>query len=397
MSRVLLLIDARCSVGAGILRGVNSYAHTNELWTIDLCLADRDPVEWLNHNKGNGIIAQVASCELHESLRAYRLPILDVAGAYPPGDIPGVVADEVAIGELAAEHLLLRQFRHFGYFGGVGPYWSQMRCQSFAHAIEGTGFTCQVLQLPLDSQRVRAAPHTGSAEQALTAWVRQIPKPIGVMCDNDLHGWNLVKVCRSEGIAVPDEVAILGVDNDQLLCDLTAPTLSSMELDAFGVGLVAARMLDQWMRGRRPTSRVTRIKPRGVVSRGSTNVVATSDSDVSRAVRMIRQQACEGIQVDDVLETMPFSRRVFERRFKEILGHTPYQEILSVRFRRVVELLTETELSIAEIAARSGFGYPEDLSRSFKRRYGMPAQKYREQHSIIPLTNRRPEISATGR
>jgi LacI family transcriptional regulator len=187
-------------------------------------------------------------------------------------------------------------------------------------------------------------------------------------------------VCPELGINVPDEAADLGVDNDEVLCDLADPPLSSIIPDTRRTGYEAARLRDLMMAGERVGPGGHLIPPLGVATRGSTDVLATDDTDISTAVRFVRAHAVEGINVDDVLRVVPLSCRVLEARFQKILGGTPHEEITRTRLERVKELPTETDLSLTAIAHRTGYKHVEYLSVVFKRETGQSPGEYRAQH-----------------
>jgi LacI family transcriptional regulator len=180
-------------------------------------------------------------------------------------------------------------------------------------------------------------------------------------------------------VSVPDELAVLGVDNDELLCDLADPPLSSVIPDTRRTGYEAARLLEAMMAGERVPPVAHLVSPLGVATRQSTDVLATDDGDLSAAVRFIREHATEGIRVEDVLRAVPLSRRALEARFKQQLGRTPHQEVLRLRIERVKELLAETDLSLTAIAHRTGYAHVEYLSVAFKRETGVPPSVYRAQ------------------
>jgi LacI family transcriptional regulator len=178
-------------------------------------------------------------------------------------------------------------------------------------------------------------------------------------------------------LAVPDEVAVLGVDNDELLCDLADPPLSSVIPDVRRTGYEAAALLDRMMRGAKIAPEGRLFAPLGVATRQSTDVVAVADRHISAAVRYIRSHACSGITVADVLKQVPMSRRVLEARFQKLLGRSPHTQILAVKLDRVKQLLADTDLSLAAIAERSGFKHVEYLSVAFKRQMGLTASEFR--------------------
>ena len=199
------------------------------------------------------------------------------------------------------------------------------------------------------------------------------------MASYDIRARHVLDACRRAGLAVPDEVAVVGVDNDTFLGDLTDPPLSSVAPDTRRTGYEAAALLDRLMSGReRQRGQAIFVEPLGVVTRRSTDVLALGDADVSAAVRFIREHACDGIAVKDVLEQVPLSRRVLEGRFRKLLGRTPHDEIARIRLERVRQLLRETRLPLSDIAARSGFRTAEYLATAFRREFGTSPDAYRK-------------------
>jgi LacI family transcriptional regulator len=226
---------------------------------------------------------------------------------------------------------------------------------------------------------VPAATAADVAAQAadLRRWLRELPKPVGIMACYDIRGQQVLDACRSAGLAVPAEVAVIGVDNDELLCDLASPPLTSVVPNAHRTGYEAAGLLDRLMAGKRVAAAPTLIAPLGVAARQSTDVLAVDDREVARAVQFIREHACDGINVGDVLRVVPLSRRVLEMRFQRLLGRTPREEILQARLGRVKQLLGETDLPLYLIAERTGFEHVEYLSVVFRREAGTTPSAFR--------------------
>lgn len=213
----------------------------------------------------------------------------------------------------------------------------------------------------------------------MTAWVRHLAKPCGVMAYYDIRGLQLLEICRSAGVAVPDEVAVVGAGNDELLCDLSEPPMSSVALHGDAAGYQAAALLERMMAGE-TVDGVHLIKPTGIVVRQSSDVLAIADPDVSLAVRFIRNHGAEGIKVGDLLRAVPMSRRVLESRFKKLLGHSPHEEILRMQLQRVRQLLEDTDLPLKIIAERAGFKHLQNLRAVFKRHVGQTPGEYRAKH-----------------
>jgi LacI family transcriptional regulator len=249
-----------------------------------------------------------------------------------------------------------------------------MRSRFFLDCIQAAGFHCDVFAEPVTGAR---PTHWERQVQALSAWVRKLPKPTGIMACYDLRGQQVLEACRREGVAVPDSVAVIGVHNDELLCDLCDPPLSSVIPNARRAGYEAAALLDRMMNGDRVSQQVILLDPIGIATRQSTDVVNLADVRISQAVRFIREHAADGITVDEVLRAVPMSRTILERRFKSLLHCTPHDHIVRVRLERVKELLASTELTLAQIAERAGFGHAEYMSVAFKRLTGVSPGAFR--------------------
>ena len=213
--------------------------------------------------------------------------------------------------------------------------------------------------------------------EGVAQWVKRLPKPLGVMAGNDIRGIQMLDACRRAGVAVPEEVAVVGVDNEELVCLLAYPPLSSVIPDAFRIGYEAAALLNQMMKGQRATEMLRSIPPLSVATRQSSDVTAIANPSVANAMRFIREHACAGISVDDVIEHLSVSRSALQRLFRNELGRTILDEITMTRTQRVKRLLIETDLSLADIADRAGFSYVEYLSTSFRRQTGQSPSAYR--------------------
>jgi LacI family transcriptional regulator len=209
-------------------------------------------------------------------------------------------------------------------------------------------------------------------------WVKSLPKPIGIMAAYDRLGLQLLEACRDAGIPVPESVAVLGVDNDELICELSTPALTSIIPNTRQTGYEAAQTLDRMMNGEIISKLEHSYEPLGIQVRQSTDVLATNDEIIAGALHFIRNNACSGIGVNDVLATTPLSRRAFEKRFQKAIGKTPHAEILAAKLNFVKRLLKDTELSLEEIANRSGFTHPEYLSVAFKRETSVSPSEYRK-------------------
>jgi len=368
--QVALLIETSNAYARGLLRGVMAYVREHEPWALRLTEHGRGEVsrnelaEW----KGDGIIARIENRRIAKTLRGCRCPVVDVSAARLLPKLPWVETDDEAIAKAAADHLLQRGLRNFGYLGDDRFNWSRWRRAAFHRYLDQLGFACH------------DAPRRGVSK--LADWVRGLPKPAGVMACYDIRGRELIDACRQAEVEIPDQIAVIGVDDDELLCELSDPPLSSVVPDVRRTGWVAAELLDGWMSGSRPRVLGHPIAPLGITTRRSTDTLAVEDADVALAVRFIREHACGGITVEEVVDRVPLSRRVLESRFHRLLGHSPHAEILRVRLQRAKELLTQAGWTLDAIARRSGFRHGEYLSAVFQREFGLTPGAYRRQHRV---------------
>jgi len=375
------LIETSNSYARGLLRGIHAYSREHGPWVT--CLSEQEqgdakPVVLKEDWKGDGILARLDNRWIAQDVKKWlgKIPVIDLcAGRMLPG-VRCVETNDSSISRLAAEHLLERRFRQFGYYSDSRFNWARWRGEHFMKLIAEQGYACSFYE---DAKNRKTRSNSDTQLTQLITWVHSLPKPAGVMACHDFAGWQLLEACGRARIAVPDEVAVIGVDNDELLCELADPPLSSVVPDTFMAGYEAARLLDLWMAGKRPAGDL-RIEPKGVVTRKSTDALAVADPIVSQAVRFIREHACDGIKVRDVMRQMPLSRAALDNEFKKLLGHTSHEEILRVQFQRVIELLIKSDLTLAEVAERTGFRHPQYFTHAFKQRYGMPPSDYRDQH-----------------
>ena len=383
--KIALLIESSRAYGRGLLRGVASYLHTHPHWSV--YVQSRSPEDavppWLDGWEGDGIIARVESREMEAVLLRTGLPCVDVRGAFDL-DMPLVETNEHSTCRLAFEHLSDCGFRHFAFCGFDGANYSERRLRYFRELVKAGGYSFASYQSPLP-HRPGADLMLSSREQlallstdSLAGWLQSLPNPVGLFACNDVCGQQVLNACRGLDLAVPEQIAVLGVDNDTVHCELSEPPLSSIQLNATQIGTVAASLLDDMIERRVSPPAKTFIDAAQVVVRHSTDIIAVDDPVVARAVRFIRQNAHHSISVEDVVGAAGVSRRQLERRFHQTLDRTPNDEIQRVRIRRVKRLLITTDLSLNDIAGKVGFEYPEYLSTVFKKAVGKSPMAFRK-------------------
>ncbi|QDU63494.1 Xylose operon regulatory protein [Planctomycetes bacterium Pan216] len=370
---VALIVETSITFGRGVLRGIAKFLKEQRGWSVFLEQRELGAAlpDWIDRWDGDGIITRSDDPRI---LR-HDLPIVCLFDRREsePG-FPMILNDSREVGRLAARHLLERGFDHLGYYGVCEDYWSTERWAGVREVLDGVGLEGE--SFLAESDEVRTSGWEAHQER-LADWIAGRPLPFGLVAGNDIHGLRALDACRRRGLAVPEEVAVIGADNDEELCDLSEPPLSSVAFHPERVGYEAAKLLDRMMAGRRPPKRPLLIEPVGVVPRLSTDIIAIDDRDVARALRLIRRHACDGISVASILRDVPISRRSLEMKFERLLGRSPKREILRVRIERARTLLLETDLSITAISQQTGFHHPSRFGVVFREQTGLSPSAFR--------------------
>lgn len=361
--------------GRRVCEGIAAFSHTREDWHLTLYEDGLpSPQELLRYD---GFLWCVTEAAVAETLTRTGKPVVDLVndGKYP-GTI-SVGADHDACGALAARHLLNRHLRQFAYFGWQGLRFSDAREVAFRNEIEKAGYPVRSY-LSRASGMGRFVSRNALRERltlptdakAVDRWVRRLPKPIGVFCANDLRAWQLAQICRAAGLSVPKDVAILGADNDPVPCLFVTPSLSSVDTDTFETGRRAAEVLAGILDGTHaPTDSRILVPPRAVESRESTAIFPVEPPWLAAALTYIYENTARGLTASDVVATTGYSYATVENVFRTVLGSTIQREIISARLDRAEHLLRTSDLSISEIARRSGYGTIQYFSLAFAARH----------------------------
>jgi LacI family transcriptional regulator len=381
--RVILLIESSREPGRDSLLGIAAYIRNHGAWQIlhlENSVSDELPAvvkPW----KGDGVISRINNERMARSVARLRLPVVDLRGAHPTPGSATLSTDPRACAELAAEHFLSRGFRHFAFCGYPGISFSDERCEHFVRYLKARSHEVAVFSIPgrrplVSDLRVQEAGGE-LAESQVVNWLKTLPHPVAVFACNDTRGRQILAACSSAGVAVPDEVAVLGVDNDEVVCGLSQPPLSSIQPDAFQLGYEGAAILDCMMAGAPPPEQPILIAPKGMSIRQSSDVLAVEDPEVAAAVRYIRDHACEGETVANMVRTLMISRTSLDRHFLKTLGRSPKAEMERVRFERAKQLLAETPYKLERIATMLGFSTAAQFATAFKRYNGCTPSDYR--------------------
>ncbi|HBT77368.1 MAG TPA: XylR family transcriptional regulator [Planctomycetaceae bacterium] len=381
--KVALLIETARSYGRGLLRGIAKYSRLHGPWQFHLTPGDFEQmVPKMRDWGGTGIIARVLNEKMAEAIMQTGVPAVFLD--FPPlmmkksnGNRRRYIemsSDSEGAARMAAFHLRDKQLVHFAFAGYPSQIWSEKREKAFVQAVREAGHSVHVYKPPLRSGRLTSWE---KEEPALAAWLSSLPTPLGLMACNDQRGREVLDVCEAVGIRVPEKIAVVGVDNDDILCDLSSPPLSSIALNTEKGGYVAAGVLHDMMRGRRIAVENILVEPLAVVERRSTNIVAVNDDDIAATLRFIHLQPPGCISIDAVVREVAISRRALEIKFRKVLGKSILDEIRRVRIEHSKRLLRETTLAIPRIAMDVGFRTPSYFTQVFKTETGMTPAKYR--------------------
>lgn len=361
-----------------VVHGIRVFAETRPRWLFTSVYPEEQPLRTVGALKPDGLIAAVNTVALAQALASWRRPFVNVSAILPEPPLPRVGEDNLAIGRLAAEHFLERGLCHFGFVGPPDWLYSREREQGFRRAIEAAGYRVASYHDPACGPFDPSARHR-PLDRRMRRWLFGLPKPVGLFATDDLWGLQLTEACRQTDLRIPEDVALLGAEDDDLHCDLARPRLSSVCVPAEQIGWEAAALLDRLLAGARPPRRPVLLPPQGVAARRSTEVLAIDDPDVVAAARFIRGHGHLPLFVADVLREVPVERRSLERRFRKALGRGIWEEIRRVHLERAKRLLAETDLSIKAVAEQSGFTDFRHLAVVFRQELGLSPTAYRSQ------------------
>ena len=344
--------------------GIQGLLRLSKEWDVDAILGQFEPTDDLSTLTDNGIV--VVAQDFKQRFAS----------------VPNVTGDYIGTGKMAARFFIDRGFKNFGFFGFNDVCWSDERCEGFRREIEAAGFgssfyayRMQEIDMVWYYQRNR-----------LREWLQSIPKPIAIMACDDNQGENLIEACHSIGIKIPSEVSVMGVDNDETLCSLGSTTLSSIQVDIEEGGRQTAALLERLVTDPSAPAKDVVLQPMKIVNRMSTAAFATQDQQILRAILFIHRNVRKKISVADVTAEAALSRRLLERRFKDVTGKTLYEYITELKLKDFAEQLVETDEQVMTIALSMGENDTKSISRRFKQLYGCTPLQWRENQRKKPST-----------
>jgi LacI family transcriptional regulator len=383
--KIILLIAPTRAFDRGLLQGIARYANEYGPWTFYREPPHYQAIDWKKKVSDRLRSGQVDGIIMREPERIDEIIRCGIPGICAPvtrRTVDGFISiaiDNDAVGKLGAEHLLHCGFRHFAYCGFAGIYWSLKRGEAFQSRIAQAGYRCRMYDPP-KSRGVQALWE--KELPLLVDWLKSLPKPVGVMACNDDRSQHVLEACYAARIHVPSEVAIIGVDNDEFICRLANPPLSSICLNPERLGYQAAQLLDRIMAEKGDCNATVEGGPTHVVARSSTDILLVEDKEMAEAVRFIRENADRPLQVDDIAAAVGLSRRTLQHRFANAVGRSVHSQVLRERVNRITQLLVDTDLTVAQIADELNFSSPKQLDRVFTKFQGVPPTVYRARYCV---------------
>lgn len=368
--RIALLLDIKSDYEHGIARGVIRYSKEVGAWKLfgrGFTLGEfLDIKQW----EGDGVIAILHGLEEAESLREKGLPAVDVAGAVDYG-FSMVTNGDYDSGQIAGKHLLACGCTNFAYCGVPEAHWALKRYEGFRDKLVESEIELDYFDLSLETWE------NPIENESLKRFITGLKKPVGIMAANDTIGVRITDLCKEEGIVVPHEVAVIGVDNEDVLCELSDPSLSSIPCDCERIGYEAAAVLGRMMSGEYTEPVALEIPPKTLVLRASSNTIITSDEIVRQSVQYIHENAFLGINVSDVVKNSSVGRRALEKRFREALSTTIHEEIKNTRLQKAMHMLLESTTPAAVIAEACGFSSPQRFHAVFMKEFNKTPMEFR--------------------
>jgi LacI family transcriptional regulator len=374
----------------GLMSGISQYIHDR---------GDRQLIIWpdcslksltfLKERGCKGAFVSVQTTIKAQERLAIGIPVIGVASIQDLLNLPFISANSKDVAQMAGEYLLKKKFKNFAFFGLTQAKWSSERLEHFSRYLDNEGYTVNIFKekqvlltndpTPFTKLWIKTTLNTG--QEKLIDWLKILPKPVAILASTDIFACHLINVASEVGLDIPEEIAILGINNDNAICNICDPPLSSIAFNFKQAGYNAAKLLDKMISGHETMhGQCIEIEPTHVETRGSTDVYAIDDSAIIQAMKYIRQNGNTPLQVDEVANHICMSKRLLQMKFHDLIGKSVHDEIIQAHFEIAKAMLIETNLSIDEVAVRSGFHYTSNMRRAFQKITGMLPQKYRQLH-----------------
>ncbi|WP_128545147.1 AraC family transcriptional regulator [Larkinella soli] len=380
MYKIILLIDFAEEYSKSLLKGITRYSREHGPWVFcRMPLYYRETIgidgilKWAQEWEADGIIGQLYNDRNIGKFVEAGIPVIAQDFNERFTEIPNITGAHREAGAMAADYFLKKGFKNFAFYGFRDIVWSRERGEGFEQRIRGMSYPVHFFEHLTD----RSSELWYYKPSALSQWLQSLPKPVAIMACDDRQGQHITEACRHSGIRIPEEVAVLGVDNDELICELSDPPLSSIVQNAEKGGYDAARLLDHMIRHGVHDFYDIIVNPLQVITRQSTDIYATHDDYIASTLKFIHQNVDRNLQVDEVVRQVPLSRRALEKRFQDITGYPIYKYIFNLRMEKFTRKLLETDQTVFEIALDMGLSDSKNIARQFRQAKGCTPIEYR--------------------
>ncbi|MEI6323639.1 MAG: DNA-binding transcriptional regulator [bacterium] len=377
--RVGIFVETSNDYGRRILSGISQYLKTNQNWSVFLEQNDLNarPYDLISSNQWDGILCRHTDPALASSILDRGIPLVDLNDQYQIPELSWVGSDHHAIGVMGAEYLKKRGMRHFAYCGFSNELWSQSRKESFGKTFSGYGNRIHLWESPWTD---RSPQYWAKDINKIRYWIENLPKPIAIMAANDVRALHVIEACKQLNLVIPEQVSVMGVDDDETFCTLSIPHLTSIRPDCEKIGFQAAELLDGMMSSSEPYVKRIVIQPKEVIVRPSTDIRAVSDSLVAKAIKKLHRKDSGHRDIKDVAKELKISRNMLDRRFGKALNRSSSHVLRWVLIARIQQLLLDTDYTLTEIAKATGFINSENMKALFKANMGFSPGTYRQNH-----------------
>ncbi|MEO5978132.1 MAG: DNA-binding transcriptional regulator [Chryseolinea sp.] len=383
MIKIILLSDFAEEYTKDLLRGITRYSRDHGPWTFCRTplyyretMGIEGIVRWATEWEADGIIGQFYNDEEVKKFTDAGIPVIAQDFRERFSNIPNITGDYKETGRMGADYFLKKGFRNFAFYGFNNIVWSRERAEGFGEKIQEAGYTVNYYE----NIKTRSMDLWYYKPSDINKWLTSLPKPIALMACDDNEGHQITEAARHAGFKIPEDIAVLGVDNDEMMCDLSDPPLSSIGLDTEMAGYEAAKLLEQMIKSKSTQGRDIVVKPTQVITRHSTDIFASKDKYIVSALKYIHDNLDKNLKVDQVLKEVPLSRRSLEKRFVQTTGYPVYEYIYNQRIQKFTQKLLETDMTIFEIALDLGLNDSKNIARQFKQIKGLTPVEYRKKY-----------------
>jgi len=376
MKRIVLLVETSRAFGRELIIGIARYSRLYGTWSFYKEPTDlKSSIPHLTNWKPDGIIMRDSL--ITKELLKLKIPtILAIHDSKYPKDLPVIKTDSRSIAKMASNHFLEKGLKNFAFCGFDEYDWSKERKLYFSYFNKEAGYKTYIY---LKQKRIKKNDWENE-QHHIIEWIKTLPKPVGIFACNDDRGQHILEICKLINLKVPEDVAVIGVDNDPMICEIGDPPLTSINLNVESAGFEAAKLLDQLISKKKVAVKKIIVTPSHIVQRQSTDILAVDDNEVIQAIRYIKNNARNKILIKEVVEATNLSRRTLERRFRKTMHRSIYNEIQQVRVDLISKMLIETDLPISQITSLFNFTDMEHISRYFKKERGIGLREFRKIH-----------------